>query len=669
MKERNLKTEGMQRAYSLFEIKGMSDDEDQYVIEGIATTPEPDRYGDIVEPKGANFKLPIPLLWQHKRDQPIGQVIDAKITDKGIYVKCQIAKIKEPGRLKDRLDEAWQSIKHGLVKAFSIGFDPTEYSQMKDTYSYHFLKWDWLELSAVTLPANADCDIQTVKSIDTETRAALGQTRSPVARRDTTAGASAKSTPPIKKETLMKTLQERIADFMAARQKCIDDITLITAKSVETGETISAEDAETLTGLEKSLQTLDTTINALKRSEALQVSKGVELDGAGGTTTVQRGSAVSLPAGARISVEAEKLEKGIAFARFVRCMAMAHGRASDAHEIAKAHYPQMAPLHNILKAAVAAGSTTDANFAGNLVEYNLYAADFIDYLRPQTIIGKFGQNGIPGLFEVPFNIEIIRQTSGGSGYWVGQGKPTPLTKFDFDRVQLGYTKLGNIAVLTKEQVRFSNPKADMLVRDAVAKALIAKSDSDFLNPSVAAVANVSPASLTNGLSAIQATGTDADAVRADLRVLMQTFVTANLALASGVFVMTAGRALSLSLMRNALGQKEFPDITMLGGRLEGLPVITSQYLPNSVSGGDMVVLMDASEVYLADDGQVTVDASDQVSLEMNDAPTQNSLAGTGASMVSMWQSGTIAMKAERYINWAKRRSAAVAYVDNCHWGE
>ena len=87
------------------------------------------------------------------------------------------------------------------------------------------------------------------------------------------------------------------------------------------------------------------------------------------------------------------------------------------------------------------------------------------------------------------------------------------------------------------------------------------------------------------------------------------------------------------------------------------------------SGGDIVVLMDASEVYLADDGQVTVDASDQVSLEMSDAPAQSALTGGGASMVSMWQSGTIAMKAERYINWAKRRSAAVAYADNVHWGE
>ncbi len=53
----------MKRAYSLFTVKSI--DEEQRIIEGIATTPSTDRMGDIVEPEGAQFKLPIPLLWQH----------------------------------------------------------------------------------------------------------------------------------------------------------------------------------------------------------------------------------------------------------------------------------------------------------------------------------------------------------------------------------------------------------------------------------------------------------------------------------------------------------------------------------------------------------------------------------------------------------------------------
>lgn len=154
----------MKRAYSILTMKAMDDEKRELV--GIATTPTPDRVGDIVEPKGAVFQLPIPLLWQHRSDQPIGQVVEAKVTDTGIEVRCQMAKVEEPGKLKDRLDEAWQSIKAGLVRGLSIGFKDIEYSRIGDTYSYRYLKWLWLELSAVTIPANGDCSIEGIKSAD-----------------------------------------------------------------------------------------------------------------------------------------------------------------------------------------------------------------------------------------------------------------------------------------------------------------------------------------------------------------------------------------------------------------------------------------------------------------------------------------------------------------------
>ena len=63
---------------------------------------------------GAKFKLPMPLLWQHDSEQPIGHVTHAKVTKAGIEIVAKIARIAEPGRLKDRLDEAWQSIKARL---------------------------------------------------------------------------------------------------------------------------------------------------------------------------------------------------------------------------------------------------------------------------------------------------------------------------------------------------------------------------------------------------------------------------------------------------------------------------------------------------------------------------------------------------------------------------
>ena len=171
----------MERAYSMLEVKSANDE--ARVIEGIASTPTPDRYADIVEPLGAKFALPMSLLWQHKHDAPVGTVEFAKVTKEGIPFKATIARLDEPGTLKDRLDEAWQSVKLGLVRAVSIGFRPLEYAYMDDG-GIRYLSWEWLELSLVSIPANAEATINTIRSIDTTTRAALGASGGHVVRLD-----------------------------------------------------------------------------------------------------------------------------------------------------------------------------------------------------------------------------------------------------------------------------------------------------------------------------------------------------------------------------------------------------------------------------------------------------------------------------------------------------
>lgn len=156
-----------QRAYSLFTVKAMN--EERRELEGVATTPTPDRMGDIVEPEGAKFVLPLPLIYQHDHSLPVGEVHAASVRKDGIRVKARIAKIAEAGPLKDRLDSVWQSVKAGLVKGFSIGFRSLgEPEQIKNSFALRFKNWEWLELSLVTIPANAEATIQVVKSLDAE---------------------------------------------------------------------------------------------------------------------------------------------------------------------------------------------------------------------------------------------------------------------------------------------------------------------------------------------------------------------------------------------------------------------------------------------------------------------------------------------------------------------
>jgi hypothetical protein len=100
---------------------------------------------------------------------------------------------------------------------------------------------------------------------------------------------------------------------------------------------------------------------------------------------------------------------------------------------------------------------------------------------------------------------------------------------------------------------------------------------------------------------------------------------------------------------------------MTGGTFAGLPVIVSDHVPTATAGS-LLVLANASDIYLADDGQVTVDASREASLQMLDNPTNNSATGTATTHVSMFQTNSVAIRAERYVNWVRRRAAAVAYL-------
>jgi HK97 family phage prohead protease len=152
----------MNRAFSFLEIKAI--DEDQRMITGIATTPEPDRVGDIVEPMGAKFAAEIPLLWQHKHDKPVGIASLGRPTKSGIPFSAVIAKIQEEGELKNLVDFAWQSVKSKLVKGVSIGFLPKKYDVLKSG-GLHFLESEIYELSLATIPMHAAATIQTIKAL------------------------------------------------------------------------------------------------------------------------------------------------------------------------------------------------------------------------------------------------------------------------------------------------------------------------------------------------------------------------------------------------------------------------------------------------------------------------------------------------------------------------
>ncbi|WP_105476203.1 phage major capsid protein, partial [Escherichia coli] len=437
-------------------------------------TPSPDRDGDILEPEGAEFGSTIPFLWQHDHSRPVGQCTVRRVRE-GLEITAMLVK-PEPGmpsQMAARLDEAWAAIKTGLVRGLSVGFRPHEYTYL-DGGGLHFLRWELMEVSAVTVPANAECTIRTIKYFDRPFSAASGN-RKPVVKIASSAGASAQSITSFHKEKSAMNTGEQIKSFENKRAALAASLEEIMNKAAEEGRTLDVEEEEHYDNTAAEIRQVDAHLKRLRELETSKAATAQPVKQAG------NGNVATVASAPVIRVE-QKLEKGIGFARFAKSLAAAKGVRSEALEVARRQYPDDSRLHHVLKSAVGAGTTTDPQWAGSLSEYQEYAQDFIDYLRPQTIIGRFGQGGIPALRQVPFNIRVHAQVSGGAAGWVGEGKARPLTKFDFESITFSHAKVSAIAVLTEELIRFSSPAADALVRNALAEAVVARLDTDFVDP-------------------------------------------------------------------------------------------------------------------------------------------------------------------------------------------
>lgn len=642
----------MNRAYSFLEVKAVG--EETRTITGMATTPAVDRVGDVVESLGVTFKNPLPLLWQHEHDKPIGLVEFGKPTAKGVPFTATLPRIEEPGALQDRIEEAWQSIKAGLVRAVSIGFRSIESENIAGTWGTRYIRTEVFELSAVTIPAQAEARIDTVKSFDVGLPAAFGKKEVPVVRLAKPAGASApvvKKLPVVPKPEEGQDMKfaEQIKSFQAALEQKSARQTELMEKAGEEGRSLDATESEEFDTLSDEITATETHIKRLETMEKSAIANAKPVTDVSG---MRERSSITVKA-------TNPVAKGTAFTRYVIAQCRAKGNLMQAAEIAK-QWTDTPEVEQVLKAAVAAGTTTDATWAAPLVPYQQMSNDFISLLRPETIVGKMTQ-----LRNVPFNVRIPGQTQGSTVNWVGETKPKPVSALAFEDITLRFNKIAGIVVISDELARLSTPSAEAIIRGDLVAQIAQFTDDSFINPAYAAVTDVRPASVTNTATVIPATGTDADALRADVRALYATFIAANMSTAGAVWIMTSTMAMAIGMMMNPLGQPEFPSIGATGGTLLGLNVIVSETVPSD-SSGSIIVLAKQSEILLADEGGVTVDVSREASVQMNSTPDDPATAST--VLTSLWANNLLGIRAERMITWRKRRPQAVAYISGAAYG-
>jgi HK97 family phage major capsid protein/HK97 family phage prohead protease len=615
----------LDRAYALLTIKSL--DREQRTISGLASTPTPDRDGDIIEPRGATFTNPLALLLHHDQKCPVGTVT-LRSTAAGITFEAVLPDVPEPGIVRDRVNEAWHSITAGLMRGVSIGYTPlkpwAETVKRLASGGKHFLRTEICEVSLVTVPANVDATIQVIKSYDSPHLAASGLTLPGVAGL------------PMRHTTMPPTAGEHIQNLENKRAATMAALTTILETTAGEGVTLGdSEQGKEHDRLAAEVKSLDADLQRWRDLERLNMTKATPI-----ATTPPTPALFGAP---RITVR-PNVPIGSAFIRSACAMMKCHGNLYEAAEYAKRWDDSTPEVALYLKAAVAAGTTTDATWAAPLVNQGI-ADDFLALLRPATILGK-----VPGLRNVPFNTKVPAQSAGGTYGWVGEAKPKPVTKLAFSSVTLGINKVAGIIVLTEELIRLSNPSAEALVRADMVAGIAQFMDSQFIDPAVAAVAGLNPASITNGAPTAAATANPL----ADLMGLINHFATNNIPVGGLTIILSPSNALSMSFRTNLDGTPIFSGIDMNGGSYKGITFVTS------MAAGTNVIALQPNYILYADDGGVSIDASREASLQMDSAPMSPADATT--VYVSLWQQNMVGLRAERFCSWLRATPNAVKYL-------
>lgn len=100
----------------------------------------------------------VPVLWQHRTDEPIGVWKDLKEDSRGLYGDAQLL-IKAVNRAR----EAHALAEAGAVTGLSIGYYVRESSFDEKTGIRTLTKLDLMEISLVTFPANDEARIDAIK--------------------------------------------------------------------------------------------------------------------------------------------------------------------------------------------------------------------------------------------------------------------------------------------------------------------------------------------------------------------------------------------------------------------------------------------------------------------------------------------------------------------------
>jgi hypothetical protein len=274
-------------------------------------------------------------------------------------------------------------------------------------------------------------------------------------------------------------------------------------------------------------------------------------------------------------------------------------------------------------------------------------AEFLEAVNDLTILGR-----LQGLRRVKPGMPYCPLSQASQAYWRGQSKPLKASRLAFSRETLPGMSVGAMVLATKEALRAEGRGVELIRRDLI-RALVAATDSAFIDETNNGVSGVTPAAVTYNAPAVSSSGDVAD----DLGAAIESF-TGDLAAAA--WVMHPRLAADIALRTGGAGIGA--DFGVRGGTLLGLPAIVSASCPTDSSGGT-ITLLDPTGIAFADEG-LRFETTEQGMVELDDLPTGATDTPTSASatIISVFQVDGVLFKMTRATNWANGRTGGVVCV-------
>ncbi|MDH4990859.1 hypothetical protein QEZ48_08445 [Aquamicrobium lusatiense] len=286
----------------------------------------------------------------------------------------------------------------------------------------------------------------------------------------------------------------------------------------------------------------------------------------------------------------------------------------------------------VTKAAVTAGTTADADWAGSLASAGV--AEFVGSLTGTSAFYNLLSNGFR---RVPLRARIGSVISAPVAHRPAEGMPLPVSRMGFASGALSPVRVGSVVVVSEELLQNADPAAEALFESELRTAVATAADAYLIT---VATAGVTPTTATANY-------------RADVRALLDTVATPG-----GRVVFIAGQRAA-----NAMVAVD-PNGTMTpeGGAFLSVPVIVSAAVAT-----DSIVAVQGGAFVAGEDG-IRVETSHHAAFEMLDSSLGQNTSGDGAQLVSMFQTNSAAILASAWLGVEAVRANAAAVLSDVNWG-